>query len=165
MLHKDFFRLLLKLFGLYSLTIVAFVILPQSIPQLLLFESGYASFFILLIIAVPVSLFLFLIFKADKIINWLKLEQGFEEEKLNFGDLNTANLLKLACIVIGGIFIIDSVPDFCMQGYYLFKNSVQHQDNDAKDFYPVGVNALKIFIGYLMLRNYEWVGKLLRVRE
>ena len=165
MLHKDFFRLVVKLFGLYSLTIVLFTVVPQIAPQLVGFGEWYAILFIPLIIAIPVLLFLFLLFKTDLIIKWLRLDRGFGDERMMLNNMTSTTVLKLACIVIGGLLIIDNVPVLLNQALALFKTSLQHHQKDSKDFYYFGVSAVKILIGYLMVRNFEWVGKLLKVKE
>lgn len=163
MLHKDFFRLVVKLFGLFSLTIVLFTVLPQIAPQLVGFGEWYAILFIPVILAIPVLLFLFLLFKTDLIIKWLKLEKGFDDERMMLNNMTSASILKLACIVIGGLLIIDNIPILLNQGLALFKSSLQHHQNDSKEFYYFGVSAVKIIIGYLMIRNFVWVGRLLGV--
>ena len=165
MLHKDFFRLIIKLFGLYSLTLLLFYVVPQYVPQLLISESLYSSFTIVLIVAVPVSLFLFLIFKADLIISALKLNKGFDGEKITFGEMTGTNILQLASIVIGGLLLIDNIPTFLNRLFFLFKESLQDHETSNTEYFYFGVSVVKIVIGYLMLRNFVWVGKLLRVKE
>ncbi len=173
MSHKDFFRLLIKLFGLYSLIICLFNVLPATLPQLIGFFtnpyntswSASALFWVALIITIPVLLFVLLLFKADFIVDKLKLDKDFEGDKIIFGDLTSTNILKLACIVIGGLLIINNIPTLLNEGLYLFKESLQHKDNDPKEFWYFGVSAVKIVIGFVLIRKFEAVGKLLGVKQ
>lgn len=172
MSHKDFFRLLIKLFGFYSLIICLFNVLPVTLPQLLGFlTNSYdgswtvsSMFWVAMIIAIPVLLFVLLLFKADFVVDKLKLDKGFEGEKNILGDLTSDNLLKLACIVIGGLLIIDNIPVLLNQGLFLFKESIKHHDRNPKEFWYFGVSAVKIMIGFLLIRKFDAVGKLLRVK-
>ncbi len=173
MSHKDFFRLIVKLFGLYSLIICLFTVIPATLPQLIgffTFSSGEfwsaaALFWSALLLTISVLVFVLLLFKVDFIIDKLRLDKGFDGEKIIFGDLTSINILKLACIVIGGLLIIDNIPTLLNQGLYLFKESLQHNDNDPKEFWYFGVSAVKIIIGFVLIRNYEAVGKFLRVKQ
>ena len=165
MLHKDFFRLIIKLFGLYSLIVVLFTLLPEAIPQLFMFEASYGIFFVIPMIAIPVIIYLFLLFKTDLILKWLRLTDGFEEEKIILGDMSTVNLLKLASIIMGGLLIINNLPFFFIQSFFLFKDSLHNQTNDNSRQFQLSISAGKILIGYLMLRKFVWIGKLLRVKE
>lgn len=164
MSHKDFFSLLLKLFGLYSLTILLFNVLPPAIPKLIGFGSWYAIFFIPLMLAVPVGLMLLLIFKPTIFINALKLDKGFEGEKIVFGDLTSENILKLASIVIGGLLIINSIPGLISQCIFLFKESLANKKGNPKEYYTIIALALKFLIGYIMIKNFEFISKLLKAR-
>jgi len=55
---------------------------------------------------------MFLIYKPDKIIDWLKLDKGFDDDRIDFQNFNNTNILKLAVIVIGGIMLIKNIPAF-----------------------------------------------------
>ena len=165
MTHKDFFSLLIKMFGLYSLTILVFNFLPTTIPQLIAFGSWYAIISIPAILAIPVGLMLLLIYKPGVFIRALKLDQGFEGEKIIFGDLTSENLLKLACIVIGGFLIIESIPGLVSQGIFLFKESLANKKGDSKDHYVIIALALKCLLGYIMVKNFSLISRLLNVRK
>ncbi len=172
MSHKDFFRLLVKLFGLYSLIICLFTIIPATLPQLVgfftyssgNFWSGPAVFVAAVILAISVSLFVLLLFKVDFIVDKLRLDKGFEGEKITLGELTANNILQLACIIIGGLLIIDNIPVLLNQGLFLFKESLKHNDYDPKESWYFGVSLVKIMIGFLLIRKFEAVGKLLRVK-
>ncbi|MCX6310326.1 MAG: hypothetical protein NT084_01650 [Bacteroidetes bacterium] len=165
MLHKDFFRIILKLFGLYSFVICLFTILPQTIPQLMAFGGFEGIFYLVLAMVIPISLLLLLIFKPDLLINWLKLDKGFEGERIVFGELSTLNIIKLACIFIGGFLIIDSLPVLINQTFFIFKGSITGRADNPKEYYFWGVSFVKIFLGYFLVRKYELVGRILRTKN
>ncbi|MDQ3110867.1 MAG: hypothetical protein M3R17_13320 [Bacteroidota bacterium] len=165
MLHKDFFRLILKLFGLYALVICLFTFLPGTITQLWGFGELTGLLLGLCILAIPVLLFLLLLFRHDIIIRWLRLDQGFDEERINFGDLSSANILKLGSIITGGFLIIDSIPLLLNDTLFIFKASLAGKQDHDKIYLSWGINFVKITLGYLLIRNHEFVSKLLRTRS
>lgn len=112
MTKKDFFRLIIKIFGLYSVISIIFSVFPSNmgfaISQIDLISIVWLIGSLILIIL----LFMFLIYKPDKIISWLKLDKGFDDDRIDFQNFNNTNILKLAVIVIGGIMLIKNIPAF-----------------------------------------------------
>ena len=88
MTKRDLFRILIKIFGFYSGIITLFSIVPgyvstlpnDFIPMLFLFVFGMIFLSLLLVYV--------LIFKTDFIIDKLKLDQGFDEDRIQFENLN-----------------------------------------------------------------------------
>ncbi len=168
MTKRDFFRIVIKLFGLYSSTLAIFSLLPTHI--------GYAinQFDLTSVILAIASLFFIvlllvaLIFGADKIIDILKLDKGFDEEQINLGNLKEISILKLAIIVISGLLIIDNFPLFLNHCYLAFKDQVSNEGltgmldsfiYEKVDYFQFAVSAISILIGYLMITNYTNVAK------
>ena len=91
MTKRDFFIVIIKLFGLYALVTSAFTILPSTTT--LLTSVDFTSIVILcLILVVLVGLFVFLVFKSDKIVDLLKLDKGFDEDRIDFGNIRYVTL-------------------------------------------------------------------------
>jgi len=121
---------------------------------------------------VIISLFLFLIYRPDKIIRWLKLDKGFDEERIEFQNFNNTNILKLALIVIGGIVLIKNIPAFLSYTLFAFKSSAANELNNPiikfgglKDYINWMISFLNIIIGYLLLRNYAYFSRLLMNKD
>src|SRR5690606_14048048 len=123
MTKRDFFRIIIKIFGLYSLILTVFNVLPTSIgyitdfvPTTLLWIFGSMVLIILM--------FSFLIFKTDKIINLLKLDKGFDDERIELGNFNNKKILQFALILIGGFLFLGHLPDFLQYCFLAFKKQV-----------------------------------------
>ncbi len=110
MTKKDFFRVLIKIFTLYGLLIsaISFInqltLLGQSINDIFFLISVVGSFSVTLI-------FLYLVINfTDNIINFLKLDSGFADDKISFGNLNNQSLYKITIVILGGFLMVDSIP-------------------------------------------------------
>ncbi|MDP4228616.1 MAG: hypothetical protein Q8910_19940, partial [Bacteroidota bacterium] len=105
-------------------------------------------------------------------INWLKLEKGFDEDRIEFQNFNGQNILKLAVIVIGGIILIRNIPTFLSNTFFAFQSSVGNQLNkdvirygSTQNYIQWATSFLNIILGYLMLTNYNYISKILNEKE
>ncbi|HYX08032.1 MAG TPA: hypothetical protein VE912_14980 [Bacteroidales bacterium] len=113
MTTKDFFRLIIKIFGLYLIITTLFSAIPGNISTVFFMHLGLTGIiWVITIVTIILLLFIFLIYKADTIISWLKLDKGFDNDEIHFQNFNTENILKLAVIVIGGLLILRNIPEF-----------------------------------------------------
>ena len=169
---KDFFRLMLKLFGLYSLIIALFNILPQTFGYVVSFSPEYIDWLsIVWVVAVAgalLSLFFFLTFQPDWLISKLKLDKGFDEDTIPFSKLNGTAILKIGCIVVGGIIFLDNLPSFLTGCFFTFKQSVQQSvegmfetNVSMSSKVNLATSLLNLIIGYLLINNYEWISRML----
>jgi hypothetical protein len=113
-------------------------------------------------------LFTFLIYKPDKIIGWLKLDKGFDDDRIDFQNFNNSNILKLAVIVIGGIVLIQNIPAFLSHTLFAVKSSLGNELDinvfrfALKDYIRWAISFINIIIGYLMLTNYNYIIRILK---
>jgi len=168
MTKQDFFRLLIKILGLYFIISILFSVIPSNISFVIGQIDIIGILWLILTILVVILLFMFLIYKPDKIIVWLKLDKGFDEDRIEFQNFNNTNILKLALIVIGGILLIKNIPAFLSYTLFAFKSSIGNELNNnmikfgnLKDYINWGISFLNIIIGYLLIRNYNYFSRLL----
>jgi len=171
MTKKDLFRLIIKIFGLYSIITTVFSTLPGNILLVINEIDMIGIIWIIGTSIVVLLLFMLLIYKPDKIITWLKLDSGFDNDRTEFQSFNTDSILKLAIIVIGGILLIKNVPAFLSHTLFAFKSSIQIGfDTNGTLKYP-GFNHywltsfLNIFIGYLLLTNYNFISRIFKNKD
>lgn len=157
MLIKDFFQLILKLFGLYFIVAVIFTVIPA-----LLMSVQQVEFFtllgVVLMIILLAAVFLLLIFKADVVIRILRLEKGFESPVLPLDNIDTYSVLKIGCVLVGGFLFVDNLAPMVSNGYQLLKGSLDRhfeetlfgRPNTQQDF---ALNSLNLLIGYLLVTN------------
>jgi membrane-anchored glycerophosphoryl diester phosphodiesterase (GDPDase) len=160
MTKRDFFRILIKIFGLYLLILVLFSAIASNI-SLLVYQID-TSFFLAVLavlasILISVGLFLALIFKPDYIIDILKLDKGFDEEQINLGNLTSESIFKFSIIVIGGFLIIDNVPSLLFDIVNAFKLKATFTNIEGRnvDYFQITVAVINIVIGFLFITNYK----------
>jgi hypothetical protein len=108
---------------------------------------------------VSLGIFITLIFKTDSVIKFLKLDTGFDEERIDLGNLNNESILKLAIVIIGGFLIIENIPDVLYYTVAEFRNRVNQFENTAFSVNYVNwiISVINIVIGLLFVGNYKKV--------
>lgn len=158
---KDLFRLILKLFGLYFLVAVVFTVMPNLILTLKDGDPGMLLWIVFTIILLC-AIFLFLVFKADNVINFFRLDHGFDSTTIDVEKIDAVTLLKFGCIVIGGLLVVDNVAPVLSNGYQLFRGSIQGElertlfgaQDIKQDF---ALNSINLLIGFILITNYDRV--------
>lgn len=168
MTKKDLFRLIIKIFGLYSIVTTLFSSLPGSISWAAMGIDLRGIIVITATVLVIILLFVFLVYMPDKVIGLLNLDKGFDDERSDFQSLNQEGILKLSIIIIGGLVFIENVPEFLSHSFFAFKASNQSDLSynaivfgSAQDYIYWGTSFLNIIVGYILLTNYTYITKLL----
>ena len=174
MTKRDFFRIIIKLFGLYALILTVFTYIPSNLsyvtfqfePIILLWIFGAA--------ALTGLIYILLIRKTDLIINFLKIDKGFDDDRIEFGNFNSQQIMKLALIIIGGFLIIDYLPDFLQYTYLAFKKEVSPSGlnqlekfsfGKTKDYFDWVISGMNLIVGYVLLTNYDRITKWIDGKE
>ena len=165
MTKRDFFRIIFKVFGLYFMVLIIFNYIPTAISYLSFQVDAFGLLLILLLGTIfSVGLFIMLIRKTDNIIEWLKIDKGFDDERIEIGNFNGLNIVKFALILIGGFMFLDFVPNFIYQSFLAFKNEIPTNNmnsvegfgnNGQVDYYEWAIAAVNLIIGFIILSNYN----------
>lgn len=175
MTKKDLFRIILKIAGLYFIVVVLF----QTLPAFFIFfnTSGpelWQSIALLSIILLLLTIiFVTLIFKPDGFINALKLDKGFDDDKVSFRRVDFSDLLKIAIFAIGLSLIVRHLPIFITHVFFLFKLLMKNQNDFTSQFHSEiltdyvswAVKIISLIIGYLMITNYASIANYLIKKE
>ena len=159
MSKRDFFILIIKLFGLYSIITSLFSGLPS---QLYFISQSFDPLSLtigLISVSLIIGLFIFLISKANKVVCLLKLEKGFEEDRIEIGKLDSEQIAKIGAFIVGGLVFLNHLPTFLSQTIFSFKASQMGLVQSERDKMLWLADGLNIVIGYLLLTNFEYVGK------
>ncbi|CAM3410582.1 hypothetical protein [Aequorivita lipolytica] len=174
MTKKDFFRIIIKLFGLYSLILAVFYYIPSNISYIIYDFEPFSFLWILGILVFVFLVYIFLILKTDKIIDLLKIDKGFDDDRIVFSNFNSRTIVQLALIVIGGFLIIDYLPDFLHSCYLAFKKQVATNGLNAMedlafgkpfDYFNWAIAGMNIILGYILLTNYVHIAKWLNRKD
>lgn len=163
MTKRDFFRVLIKIFGLYSIILILFTVIPNNI-SLIAFQLDIRVFVtIFASILISVGLFLVLLFRSDFVIDSLKLDKGFDDEQINLGNLTNESIFKLALLIIGGFLIIDYTPTllFDLVNAFKSKSTFSSIEGNSVNYFDIVVGVINILIGYLFIANYKSIAQFL----
>jgi len=173
MTKRDFFRIIIKLFGLYSLILAVFVYFPNNLSYVIYDFEPITLLWIIGALSLTVLVFVFLIRKTDRIIDLLKIDKGFDEERIEFGNFNVQNILKLGLILIGGFLIIDYFPHFLHFCYLAFKgivasNGIESMHNPfggTLDYSKWTLSAINLILGYMLLTNFNRISNWIFLKD
>jgi len=154
---RTFWLILLKIVGfflaiqgvqivIYSLGILAIATTASEIiPEII-----SAIFFVLVYFFI---LWLF-IFKTSWLVETLNLEKDFEDEKLEI-DTHLSNILPIAIIVVGGIMIINSIPQFFKEIFSFYQQKITW--NESRTVAWIVLYFLKAVLGYILMTNSKQI--------
>jgi hypothetical protein len=113
-----------------------------------------------------VGLYVLLIRKTDKIIDWLKIDTGFDDDRIEIGNFNAIGIVKLALIMIGGFLVIDHLPYTLHYSYLAFKSEVSpnglnmmesYRDGGQMDYFQWTIDTINLVLGIVLLTNYKQI--------
>jgi hypothetical protein len=125
----------------------------------------FSIIWMLVALAVMVGLFVFLIFKSHKVVNLLKLDKNFDDERIDFGNFNPSSIVKIALIIIGGFLIIENIPAFLSHTLFAFKVDVIGMNYKSMHKFNWAVSGIKLVLGFLIVTNYSGIASLLKLNE
>lgn len=165
MTKRDFFVLIIKLFGLTCIITSLFSVIPSNIGFAIVNMDVFSVVWIIFAIIFTIGLFTLLVFKADKVVHLLKLDKGFDDDRIELGKFSAADVVKIGAFIIGGELILYNIPGFLSHTLFAFKGSVAGHSYDAEDNFNWVVSGVKLIVGYLLLTNYKYVAKLFRASK
>jgi len=162
----SFWTILIKVLGIYVL-LQALVGIPSFInmTQAIYYEGFQpytkTNYFVVAYLLLLLGIFWLIIwgclFKADWIIDKLKLTAGITEEKLAFS-MHRSDILKIVIMLIGGLTLIDALPAAC-QELFLCIQRIKEYNGFKKD--PASTyllfHLLKIGIGIFMVTSNQFI--------
>ena len=168
MTKKDFFRVLIKIFGLFSLIETVFYAIPTILSYAAMPDDYGMGYDVLGILAIGfimlIGFFLILIFNADAIIKALRLDRGFDDDVIQFERFNSYNVVKLALIIIAGLMIVNNLPILIEQIAFFVRDNNLNVQNSTPLSYIITPIA-KIILAYFLLREQQLIFKLLKLDE
>lgn len=165
MTKRDFFIVLIKLFGLHSIIISIFSVLPNNIAFAFQQVDLVVIFWAVISIAIIVGLFWLLVFEADKVVDFMKLSKGLTDNRMDLGNIKSTDIIKTGTFIIGGLMIVDNIPNFLSQLFWAFKGNVIGEEFTSRDKFKLTISGLNVIIGYLLVSNLNFVAKLLTSKK
>ncbi|AYD47000.1 MAG TPA: hypothetical protein VFQ86_13370 [Arachidicoccus soli] len=168
---KDLFNLILKIFGLILLkdVLLALISVLSMLAAVLMssqtntFDVSFFEFFNSFLYVLICSFFAYVfIFRTGWIIQKLKLNNDFSDKDISL-NLSSTCILTIAIIIIGGWLIVNEVPNFCSQLYYILLGI--KQKNIPIQNTAIIIPAVKIIIGLLLVGEQKRIVAFLDKRK
>lgn len=155
MTKRDFFIVLIKVFGLYATFVSLFSIVPRMFSYAGAGFDALSLTWILLSALVVVGLFVGLLFKTDAVVRLFRLERGFDEERIDLGRLSGRTIIKISLLIIGATMVIDQLPAFLSHSYYAFKADLHGQDYASDSNFNWALSSLELILGLALVTQYD----------
>lgn len=172
MTKRDFFIIVSKLLGIYWFISSIFSMFPDFIVSLsMLIDFGPNSKIIVSLLGIlPFSFFLFisysLVFSYNSIIKKLKLEDGFDDNRIEFGNLKKIDVFRIGCFLIGGMLFINNIPNFITQSVAFFQHEINGVDSFFSDKFVFWKSFFNLIIGFALVVKFDFfAGLLLKTQE
>lgn len=153
MTNRDFFRLIIKLFGLYQFLLVVFTFLPTNLQLLFNNFFSISSFVsIALLTFFILGVYYLFIKNPDVIINFFKLDRGFDQYKITVANLSSDTILQIGVVLIGGFLIVDNVGFFISSFITYFKMSFMKESFESlQNFQNLVLHGINLILGFCII--------------
>jgi hypothetical protein len=162
MTPRSLFNVILKIFGLLFLKNIVIILglltasfsfftQPGSFDPKVAYGNGILGtiFNLLALIAYCFIIYLLLL-RTNYIIDKLKLDQGFNQEEFSF-HFSTHLVLTIAIILIGGLILINSIPDFFEDVFSYFLRKYYGSETGFPYNTYIVLSAIKTILGFLII--------------
>ncbi len=147
---KTFWIILLKIIGICFL--LQGITLIQQLISLLFIQGilGAGGYFLSLLVNLAIYLLasLCFLFKTNWLIKNLKLEKGFNEDKINL-NIKFPVILNIAIIVLGAVIILNSLPALVQQLVIFFQQQNMFAESPVSNW--IIFYCIEMIAGCLML--------------
>lgn len=152
------------------MVISSITVIPQFFTTISTFfvqgEDNSGAIILTLSMTILVSALFYVIlkyclFKTDWIIDKLKLDNHFTEDKIDI-NIHRSTILSISVIVIGGLLLIESIPSLCQQVYsYVGEKQTYVRFGENPTTGWIIFYAVKALIGYLLITNSRLIVNLI----
>ncbi|MBL7997436.1 MAG: hypothetical protein JNL32_02245 [Candidatus Kapabacteria bacterium] len=156
MTKRDFFIIMVKMFGLYALSDILFAFPQRVIYMMNNFELLYLVWSIALLVAF-IAVTMIILRSAGTIVSLLKLDKGFDDPMIVMGNLNPTSLLKIGLVIVGGFTVVNYAPIVITTLYFtLREDTYQLYDIPSPTkLYNTIVDILQLIFGLLVVIKYD----------
>jgi hypothetical protein len=158
MTKRDFFIIIIRLFGVYLLSTV-FSSLIGTVWGLMATLTTDQIVWMMTSLFLILALFVALIFYPEHVVDLLRLDRGFDDLRIEFGSVQRAQLLGVAVLILGGMLFVNNLP-YLLNNLFNKLTSVTIQDIHVSVYerYSWVVPAISLMVGYLLIINQHKIG-------
>lgn len=166
MTAKTLFNIILKVLGIFFIKDFLEII-PQLLAPIMYWTApGQSADAIWTLLSTLVILCAYgvtsyyLIFRTEWVIDKLKLDKGIDREAIPL-NIHRSTVLSISIIVIGGLLVVEEIPNFCRLLYSYFQEQrMSHGMTHPNIAYSIA-SGIKIVIGLSLMssqrRIVSWI--------
>ncbi|SFT54849.1 hypothetical protein SAMN05216474_1244 [Lishizhenia tianjinensis] len=155
MSYRDLFIVLIRAFAAYQLLFA--VLNCIELLNNYFFDVNMAVDIkegALVAILVSLGFLFFLIYKTTWLVDFLKLDKGFESPRINLKNINSGNIAVIIIFFVGASLVIKSLVHFIISIFiYLDKGGIRFLSNDLN-------HLIYLFIGVILILKKNWMANL-----
>lgn len=159
MTKKEFWTILIKVFGLYALMNLIFFHFINDIWYLFFNTSTFNIISLVAKTVLPIFLFIALFSNVDNVIRLLKLDKESNQTKIEFGNITASDIVRIAVFIIGGLLVIENTPSFINNAIVAFSDKELGDGFLQPTSYSWSVCATNIVIGCLLMMYKDSIAK------
>jgi hypothetical protein len=159
MTKRDFFRVLTKLFGLFIFIEYLFEGIITNFSFFYMDSEPIVVMISIVVLLIWAGLFLVIMFKTDTILDMLSLDKGFEDERIDLGEMKASGLMKIGLIVIGGLLVINNIAPMFYHIFYAFKAEINDYLIQSQINTPLSMLIMKVILGAILVLNNDKIVK------
>lgn len=153
MLIRDLLVLLIKTFGLASGLLLLFNSVPFSLLVGFSDNDGLSQFYIVCSLLISFGVVYFTVFHADKLVGVLKLDKGFHENRIEFGNIDIRGAAWIAVMIVGLVLMVTNLFETLLDAQAYFSDKIKQSEAASSTGRTLLLSLLKTVCGYLMVSN------------
>jgi len=161
MTKRDLFIILIRIFGVLVTLSVVFRTLPMNLSWMINDFSVWYLLWIVSLMALVAGLFILLIQKSDKVVTLLRLDRGFDDERVDFGSLTSVQIVQLGLFLIGGSIIIHNIPPILTNLFLLFSIQVSNnhffENLSRGSLLDLSIAGINVLVGYFLVTRFTTI--------
>ena len=166
MTPRTLFNIILKILGVFFIKDF-FATIPQLLSVILFLtksdtvtEAVWTLVTTSLILLAYGLVSYYLVFKTELVIDKLKLDKGFDQETIPL-KIHRSTILSISLIVVGGLLVVDEIPNFCRQLFFYFQEKRMTYGQTYPNVAYSVISGVKIIIGLFLMAGQRKIVNLI----
>lgn len=161
MTKRDFFILTIRLFGMMSMVTLVMTVLSGYVSIIYADVAAFGIATICFLLIVIFAIFLLIVQYAPKIVEILKLDSGFDNDKIEFGNFSPRDVVRIGSYIVGAPIFISAFSEIIYFLVRSFGNEVGDYVENLGGRSVLLENGIRLIIGFLLITKYEVVANFL----
>ncbi len=167
---RNLLNIILKVIGILFIRDVL-ALLPQLLSSFIFFnnvDQFHDGTLAIALTAIMILVYVFVartfIFKTEMVLNALRLDHDFEEEKVAV-QMHRSTILSISIIVIGGLMVAEGLPKLC-QSIYDYNQVERYSYGEIRlDRSKIYTSVATVFLGILLMALQQKLVNLIELKR